>query len=119
MYYCDDWPRKADGDKYGYDEMIALLSSGGNPFKGQWDIQQLTNEVEQHVNTRVVGIQHIANGANSYGSRASSIKLIAEANAHPGNPPPDLRRTRSLVSPCARRCQHARLGRVHSEGAGE
>lgn len=76
MYYRDDWPRKADGNEYGYDEMIALLGSGGNPFEGQWDVQQLTNEVEQHANTRVVGIQDITNGANSYVSRASLITLI-------------------------------------------
>jgi hypothetical protein len=118
MYYCDDWPRKVDGNEYGYDEMIVLLRSGGNPFKGQWDVQQLTNKVEQHVNTRVVGIQHIINGTNSYVSRASLIKLVAEANAHPGNPPQDLRRARPLVSPCARRCQHARLRWVPNRGAG-
>ena len=51
MYYGDDWPLKADGNEYGDDELIALLRSGGNPVKGQWDVRQLTNEVEQHVNT--------------------------------------------------------------------
>ena len=112
MYYVDDWPRKGDGNEYGDDELIALLRSGGNPFKEQWDLQQLTNEVEQHVNTRVVGIQDFAKGSNNYVRRAGLIAMILEANAHPGNPPPDLRRTRSLVSPCERRCQLSRLPRL-------
>jgi len=119
MYYRDDWPRKADGNEYGDDELVTLLRSGSNPFKEQWDVQQMTNEVEQHVNTRVVGIQHVTKGANAYVGRASSITLIVEANAQPGNPPPYLRRTRSLVSPCARRCQHARLRWVQSREADE
>jgi len=69
MGWRDNWPRKADGNEYGDDEVIALLRSGGNPFKGQWDVQQLTNEVEQHVNTKVIGIQTIANSSNNYVSR--------------------------------------------------
>jgi hypothetical protein len=76
MYYGDDWPLKADGKEYGDDELIALLRGGGNPVKGQWDVRQLTNEVEQHVNTGVVKFQHVTKGSNNYVSRASSITLI-------------------------------------------
>jgi hypothetical protein len=35
VYYIDDWPRKADGNEYGDDELIALLRNGGNPFREQ------------------------------------------------------------------------------------
>jgi hypothetical protein len=66
MYWGDDWPRKADGNEYGDDELVAALSGGGNPFKKQWDVQQLTSEVEQHFNTRVVGFHHITKGSNNY-----------------------------------------------------
>ena len=66
MYWGDDWPRKADGNEYGDDELVAALSGGGNPFKKQWDVQQLTSEVEQHFNTRVVGIHHITKGSYNY-----------------------------------------------------
>jgi hypothetical protein len=76
VYYIDDWPRKADGNEYDDDELIALLRNGGNPFREQWDVQQLTNEVEHHVNTRVVGIQDFAKGSNNYVSRASLITLM-------------------------------------------
>jgi hypothetical protein len=76
VYYIDDWPRKVDGNEYGDDELIALLRNGGNPFREQWDVQQLTNEVEHHVNTRVVGIQDFAKGSNNYVSRASLITLM-------------------------------------------
>jgi hypothetical protein len=69
MAWRDDWPRKADGNEYGDGELAALLRSGGNLFKEQWDVWQLTHEVEQHVNTRFVSIQHIAKGSNNYVSR--------------------------------------------------
>ena len=69
MYYCDDWPRKAGDNEYGDDELNALLRNGDNPFKEQWDVQQLTNEVKQHVNTKVGSIQVIAKGSNNYVSR--------------------------------------------------
>jgi hypothetical protein len=77
MYYVDDWPRKADGNVYGDDELIALLRSGDNPFREHWDVQQLTNEVEQHVSTRVAGIQQLTKGSNNYVSRPSSITLTS------------------------------------------
>ena len=69
-HWRDEWPSHA-GVVYDGRGLLELLGQSRNPFRGQWDPQQLVNEVEEHVEGRIVEIPFIAKGSNNFVSRST------------------------------------------------
>lgn len=87
MEYCgDDWPVMVDGSKYDGKQLLALVREGKSPFQGAWDVNLLIEEIEEKLNTKVLDIPMVYDGANYYVSfsHIPSHFEYAESHAHQG-----------------------------------
>ncbi|KAL7939754.1 3-hydroxybutyryl-CoA dehydratase [Trichoderma chlorosporum] len=66
-YNCDDWPKMPDGTDYDRKQLLDLVHNGKSPFSDVWDVNQLIQEIEEHLGTKIVDIPFVYDGANSYG----------------------------------------------------
>ncbi|UKZ75285.1 hypothetical protein TrVFT333_002961 [Trichoderma virens FT-333] len=66
-YVCDDWPKMPDGTDYDRKQLLDLVLSGKSPFSDVWDVKQLIKEIEEHLDTKIVDIPYVHDGANCYG----------------------------------------------------
>jgi hypothetical protein len=67
MGWRDDWPSRANGQKYDGKLLLQLLRDNDSLFDGVWDVKLLLQEIEEILNTRVTDIPIVDNGSNNYG----------------------------------------------------
>lgn len=65
-YTHDDWPTQDDGKPYDGKDLLRLVRINRSPFAGIWDVEALVHEVEEKLNTKVLDVNLITKGANSY-----------------------------------------------------
>lgn len=65
-YRGDPWPAMTDGSKYDGKNLLTLVREGKSPFQGAWDVNLLIREIEEKLNTKVVDMPMLYDGANYY-----------------------------------------------------
>ncbi|EHK25424.1 uncharacterized protein TRIVIDRAFT_143871 [Trichoderma virens Gv29-8] len=75
-YVCDDWPKMPDGTDYDRKQLFDLVLSGKSPFSDVWDVKQLIQEIEEHLDTKIVDIPYVHDGANCYSSLLAQFAHI-------------------------------------------
>lgn len=66
MSIKDDWPLGPDGNPYNGLNLLDLVRSGQSPFKNQWDVNLLIQEIETHLHTKITNIPTVTKGSNNY-----------------------------------------------------
>ncbi|KAJ8125508.1 hypothetical protein O1611_g8131 [Lasiodiplodia mahajangana] len=64
-YIDDDWPKMPDGSDFDGKHLLGLVHNKKSPFS--WNVNLLIQEIEENLNTRVVGIPYVDKGSNNYG----------------------------------------------------
>lgn len=65
MYYKDSWPVMPDGTNYDGKQLLSLVRSGNSPFKDAWDVNLLTQELEENLGAAVTDIPRVYSGSNN------------------------------------------------------
>lgn len=66
MYMADEWPSTPDGNEYDGKQLMDLVRNDNSPFRGDWDVKQLIQEIEEKLDTQVIDIPIVGKGSNSY-----------------------------------------------------
>ncbi|KAE9967859.1 hypothetical protein BLS_006144 [Venturia inaequalis] len=66
-YLGDPWPVMPDGSEYDGKQLLTLVRDGRSPFRGAWEVNLLIREIEEKLDTKVVDIPMVYDGANYYG----------------------------------------------------
>ena len=73
--YCgDDWPLVADGSDYDGKDLLKLVREGKSPFKNDWDVELLLQEVDSVLKSKVHDIVIVTEGSNNYVSMFLILK---------------------------------------------
>lgn len=66
MSIKDDWPLGPDSKPYNGLDLLDLVRSGQSPFKNQWDVNLLIQELETQLHTKITNIPLVTKGSNNY-----------------------------------------------------
>lgn len=76
MGWRDEWPSRADGQKYDGKQLMELIRNNESPFHSVWDVKLLIREIEDNLKTVVTDIPAIYKGSNNYVRSSSCIRHI-------------------------------------------
>ncbi|KAH6968941.1 hypothetical protein DER45DRAFT_589472 [Fusarium avenaceum] len=66
-YICDCWPKMPNGKDFDGSDLLNLVRKGSSPFKDNWNVNELLQEIEAHMHAKVVDIPHVSSGSNNMG----------------------------------------------------
>lgn len=55
-----------DGSKFDGKDLLSLIRSGKSPFRGDWHVNLLVREIEEHLQAEVIDISQVTKGCNNY-----------------------------------------------------
>lgn len=88
MYDSDDWPKMSDGRDFDGLNLLTLVQSGNSPFRDEWNVELLIQEIEKNLCARVIDIPRVSSGSNNYVScinpRGLSLQTTPFAHTGPG-----------------------------------
>lgn len=75
-YICDCWPKMPNGKDFDGSDLLNLVRKGSSPFKDNWDVNKLLQEIEAHMHAKVVDIPHVSSGSNNMVSCSPSHQAL-------------------------------------------
>ena len=84
MSLQDEWPSFSNVFPYDGTKLLKLVQEGRSPFSGQWSVEQLIQEVEEHVGVTIVDIPLVSKGSNNFVGLLSIINTLSQLTSIQG-----------------------------------